>query len=237
MRRVLLWVGCLVLLSVSCRLTQINPFKRVVDHPRPEMKVDNSYFKGLGCFESVDCLPEEVRDGPYSIEGIYPVPDLFGALKPELPVAIASSVRFYGDEEVPAVYSKKCMATFYYRYLILGDDQIQLVDSVNEMREIYAPIENEDEALAYAVALTGYSALFDLANKPNYKVIAKPLEATYSRFDGEVFKVHLFNDFLCGCGPHITKSVDVTVMQDGSIHVAEPADAFQDVTLDGLCID
>ena len=237
MKRNLILLGFLVALLLSCRLSQFNPFRRVIEHSAPELTVDNAYFKDLGCFQSVDCLPEEFTNRPYPVQSIYQVSDLLGGLRPELPIAIAGNVTFYDEEKVPSVYSQNCMASFAVRYLIVVDGQMRLVDSYEGMREIYAPIENEDEALSYAVALTGYSAYYDIKSNSDYKILAKPLEETYSRFDGEVFTVHLFNDFLCGCGPHITESVDVTVTQDGEISLSEPLDAFRDVTLDDLCID
>lgn len=237
MKRNLILLGFLVALLLSCRLSQFNPFRRVVEHSAPELTVDDTYFSEMGCFQSIDCLPEEFSNIPYPIQSIYQVSDLLGGLRPELPIAIAGNVTFYGDEEVPSVYSQNCMASFAVRYLIVVDGQMRLVDSYEGMREIYAPIENEDEALSYTIALTGYSAYYDLKSNSDYKILAKPLEETYSQFDGEVFTVHLFNDFLCGCGPHITESIDVTVTQDGEISLSEPVDAFRDVTLDNLCID
>jgi hypothetical protein len=228
--------GITAICLISCSLSQINPFKRVIDHPQPEIVVDNSFFQNLGCFESTDCLPEAIKNNPYAIESIYPVTDLYGGLNPAYPVAIANSVRFAGEEEVPAVFKDKCMGTFYNRYLVMIDE-MRLIESVEQLKELYAPIENEDEALSFAIAVTGYSALYDLNGKLTYKFYQNPLEESYSRLDGNQFTVHLFNDFLCGCSPHIVQSIDVTVSQEGEFSLAEPVDAFSDRLNDGMCID
>ncbi len=228
--------GITAVFLISCSLSQINPFNRVIDHPRPEIEVDNTFFQNLGCYESTDCLPETIKNNTYSIEGIYPVTDLYGGLNPKYPIAIANSVRFAGEEEIPAVFTDKCMGSFYNRYLVM-EDELQLIDSMEQLQELYAPIENEDEALSFAIAATGYSALYDLDGKPTYKFYQHPIEESYSRFDGNQFTVHLFNDFLCGCGPHIVQSIDVTVSQEGEVRFAEPVDAFSDRLKDGMCID
>lgn len=229
-------LGFAAVFVISCGLSQVNPFKQVIDHPQPELQVDNTYFQNLGCYASIDCLPEAIRNGPFSIESIYPVSDLYGGLNPVYPIAIAGSVRFAGEEEVPAVFTERCMGTFYNRYLV-NMDELRLVESVDQFKVLYAPIENEEEALSYAIAVTGFSALYDLNGKPTYKFYQKPLEESYSRFDGDKFTVRLFNTFLCGCGPHIVQSVDVIVKKDGSFEVGEPVDAFSDRLNDGLCID
>lgn len=227
----------MILVLISCRLSQFNPFKQVTEYNEPELKIDNSTFTDLGCFDSTDCLPESIKNIDYPITSIYAPHSLFGGLEPEIPIAIASVVNFDREIEIPAVYAEKCMAAFYVRYLVYVDEEMRLIDSAEGMAELFAPIESEDEALSYAIALTGYSALYDLDQHPEYKVYNKPLVESHSKYDGEKYTVHLFDTFICGCGPHIIESVDVTVNQDGTINLAEPVDAFSDPETEGLCID
>lgn len=236
-KRFLLKLSAIVLVLVSCRLSQLNLFNQVTEYDQPELKIDNTYFTDLGCFNSTNCLPEELRNIEYPITSIYAPHSLYGGLEPQLPLAITSVVSFDREIEIPAVYTEKCMAAFYIRYLIYVDGEIRLIDSAEGMAELFAPIESEDEALSYAIALTGYSALYDLDQHPEYKVYNKPLVESFSKYDGEKFTVHLFDTFICGCGPHIIESVDVTVNQDGTISLSEPLDAYSDPETEGLCID
>lgn len=236
-KRFLIMLSAIVLVLVSCSLSQFNPFKQVTEYSAPEFTIDNTYFSDLGCFNSTDCLPESIKNIEYPITTIRAPYDLYGGLQPEIPLAIASVVSFDREIEIPAVYAEKCMAAFYVRYLVYVDGEIRLIDSAEAMAELYAPIENEDEALSYAIALTGYSALYDLDQHPEYKVYNKPLVESHSKYEGEKFTVHLFDTFICGCGPHIIESVDVTVNPDGTISLTEPVEAFSDPETEGLCID
>jgi hypothetical protein len=236
-KHLLIRLSVLVLVLVSCRLSQFNPFKQVTDYNEPELKIDNTTFTNLGCFDSVDCLPESIKNIEYPITSIYAPDKFYGGLQPALPLAIASVVSFDREIEIPAVYADKCMAAFYVRYLVYVDGEMRLIDSAEGMAELYSPIENENEALSYAIALTGYSALYDLDQHPEYKVYNKPLVESHSKYDSEKFTVHLFDTFICGCGPHIIESVDVTVSPDGTISLSEPVDAFSDPETENICID
>jgi hypothetical protein len=75
----------------------------------------------------------------------------------------------------------------------------------------------------------------ELIKRPT--LYTNPVEETHVREIDSGYLVHLFDTYLCGCGPHIARSVDVTVFNDGTITFSEPQDAFSDPEYDGLCID
>jgi hypothetical protein len=162
---------------------------------------------------------------------------MLGGLNPALPLAVGSTVLSRDEGEIPAVYVKRCMRYQFIRYLVFRNGSIELVDSLNELSEIYAPIESADEALSYAVAATGYTALFDLGNRKKLEFYNPLIEASAVTSTDGSYKVTLFDTYLCGCGPHIINSVDVVVNEDGTLDVAEPQPAFSDPENDGLCID
>ncbi len=233
------WITlCLIFLTMSaCRFSQFNPFINIDEYPAPEISADNSWFEEHGCFESTSCLPEDLLKPNYQINNILPVPDILGGFTPKFPLALLQNISFYGDPEVPAVYTEGCMATFGVRYLAVEQDQIVLVDSVEDLQRLAAPIESEDEALSYAVAATGLTPLYDLESHPEYIRYAKPLAESHVVFDGEKYLVTLFDTFLCGCGPHIVESVEVAIQPDGSLQLGEKVNAFSDPETEGLCID
>ncbi len=129
------------------------------------------------------------------------------------------------------------MGTYYVRYLVEVDGEMRLIDSAEGLQQLYAPIESEDEALSYAVAVTGLAPLNDLELHPFYKRHTRPMIESHSAFDGTQYTVNLYDTYLCGCGPHIVSSITVTVQQDGSFKLSEPIGAFSDPKTDGLCID
>lgn len=237
MKRVLFGISLFIFVLASCKLSQLNPFKRVIEYPFPEMTADNSYFANLGCFESIDCLPAELKNLDLPIDSISPLDNTYGGLNPQIPMAKTGKMSFDYDTVYPAVFTEGCMGTYYIRYLAAVDDQIRLIDSADGLKKLFAPIENEDEALSYAVAVTGLTPLNDLDQHPLYKRYTRPLVESHATYDGEQFTVNLYDTFICGCGPHIVSSITVTVQQDGSFSLSEAVGAFSDPKTNGLCID
>ncbi len=238
MKRISWGIIPVLVILTACNLLQASFSKKVIQHPAPEIKMDHSYFENLGCFNDPACLPDNFRDLlDYPIDYISRPNDLLGGLNPSLPLAVARTNGFNAEDEFPAVYINSCMIQQYIRYLVLVNGELQLIDSVEKLAAIYAPIESENEALSYAIEATGLSALYDLDQSPNLKRFTDTLEETYvSKQDGG-YLVHLFDTFLCGCGPHIVQSVDLVVSTDGSITFSDAIDAYSDPELDGLCID
>ena len=232
-----LYALCLILFAIlGCRLPRFNLFNRVIKGNEYDLKIDNSYFAGLGCFESNDCLPEEFMDLKDPIGYITEPDELLGGLMPAVPLAVAVSVR-HDDISIPAVYVKRCLSKAYIRYLIVVDEEMRLIDSLEGLAAQFAPIDSEEEALSYAIASTGFSAVNDLHEFPKPKLYADTVEETYVKSVDGGYIVHLFNTYLCGCGPHIARSVNVTVHMDGSLELSEFEEAFSDPQFDGICVD
>jgi len=237
MKKTLFMLGLMLVSLTACKLSQFNPFRQVIEHPQPEFIQANTFFTDLGCTESPECLPESFLNNTLPIDTLSEPPALFGGLSPYYPMAVAGTMVFGPREEFAAVFSEGCMATQYVRYVVNVDGELKLINSSSALADLYAPIESEGEALSYALAVTGLSALYDLDQDSKIKHLVKPLEETYARFDGERFTVHLFDTYICGCGPHIIYSVEVIVEQDGTFKLGEPVEAFSDPALDGMCID
>ena len=209
----------------------------VIEHTPPELTVDNTYFVQQGCFNELSCSPEGFQQPDPAVSLISKPSDMLGGLTPTLPLAVGSTVLYRDEGEIQAVYVNRCMRNQFIRYLVRIDDQTILVDSIARMAEFFAPIDTSQEALSYAIATTGYAALFDIEAIKKPVVYTDTIEETFVQQVEGGYLVHLFDTYLCGCGPHITQSVDVTVNEDGSIQVTEPVDAFSDPQYDDLCVD
>lgn len=237
MKRLLAFFSFAVLLLASCRLSQFNPFKPIKEYPVPEFTMDNSRFTELGCFESPDCLPDSLKSIEHPIDWIYPLDNTYGGLDPQLPMAQAGNMSFNNDTVIPSVYTEGCMGTYYVRYLVEIDGEIIMVDSAEGLQNLFVPIESEDEALSYAIAVTGLTAVNDLNMHPLYKRYTQPLIESHAAFDGEQFTVNLYDTYLCGCGPHIVTMTTVTVQQDGTFSKSDPVNAYSDPKTYGMRID
>ena len=140
------------------------------------------------------------------------------------------------DQSLTGVYKTGCLMPQLVRYLVFQDGKFKLTASLEAFRALYAPIESADEALSYALAVTGLSAQYNLkAGAMRYKVSV--LEDTHVEQSGEGFNVHLFYYQLCGCGPHGTSAVEVTVSRSGEVQQGERRLIFEDPSQDGLCVD
>jgi hypothetical protein len=141
------------------------------------------------------------------------------------------------------LYTEGCMAPSLIRYVVYRDGQFQVIGSWLELQEVFAPIESPDEALSFAIALTGYSAYYGLEVEPGLTYFVDTLEDTHvvDTDDGSEtpggYRVHLFYYELCGCGPHDTVSAKVFVTRSGQISSVERESVFKDPQDDGLCID
>jgi len=231
MKRVAFCGLALLVLLVSCA------HQRIIEYPAPELSMDNTYFSGQGCFNELTCTPEGFTQPDPPVTMIRKPTDLLGGLSPALPLAVGSTVLYQDEGEIPAVYSNRCMRNQFIRYLARIDDQTILIDSIEAMAKIFSPIDTADEAFSYAIATTGYTALFDLETIKKPTLYAETLEESFVEEVDGGYIVHLFNNYLCGCGPHITQSVAITVREDGTIQIAQPVDAFSDPQYDDLCVD
>jgi len=247
MKRIFLLCVLIIIALTACQLPGLQSLSDLVQRvkpedvnqtqPTPSLTIDNSYFAGLGCFEDPACLPDDLKKLDPPITAIREPADVLGGLDPALPLAVGSTVLYQDEVEIPSVYVHRCMRNLFIRYLVFRNGRIELVDSVDKLSDIYAPIDSAEEALSYAVAATGYTALFDLGNRKKLEFYNPLIEPTSVTNTGGGYKLTLFNTYLCGCGPHIIYSVDVTVSPDGTLEVADLQPAYSDPEYDGLCID
>jgi hypothetical protein len=85
--------------------------------------------------------------------------------------------------------------------------------------------------------VTGYQPMYTLDTIKGIRLLANRVEETYIVTCWNRYIVHLYDFFLCHCGPFTIRSVDVTVYKNGEITVSQPVDAYSDPAMDVLCID
>ena len=231
-----LWVfpAAVAILS-ACSL--FKPKTELIEYPKPDLKVNYQYFVDQKILYGLETVPDVLQnmDLQYTIVGR--VDDMLGGLDPDLPIISFSPFTFDHEVTQPAVYTAGCMGKYFYNYLVYLDGKVQLLSSAEEMANVYAPITSENEALSFAMALTGYHPLYDLEGHPDYEVLTSPLEESHVEKTADGYIVHLFDTDMCGCGPHITPAVDVLVRPDGTVTEAARYDAFRDPELDQVCFD
>lgn len=135
------------------------------------------------------------------------------------------------------IYDEGCLLHSWVQYVIYVDDQYRPLVRLSDLQEVFAPIESPLEALSYAVAATGLDARFDIETPKEYKYEVDQIEETWIEEMSTSYRVQLFDTTICGCGPHMIKSVSVSVTRDGEISLGVPLDLFRDPRTDDICAD
>jgi hypothetical protein len=238
-----IWLAVVILLSAACAIRTpsfLTPGPKVINHPAPAFTVDTSPFQNAGCGVSPDYQPCEAASplGALGCTNIRDTGPLLGGLSPAYPMVYCiSRYQRSADPPDPAIFHKACLTGQNYRLALSKDGQIQLVNDLAELQAAFAPIETPDEALSYALAATGFEAQYGYQVDPTYRYQVKQIEDTHVDATDSGYVVHLFDSYICGCGPHSYKSVDVSVTRDGQVEVGQRQPVSEDPKMDGLCID
>lgn len=135
------------------------------------------------------------------------------------------------------VFNSGCSRPMLTRYVIYSDGNYRLIRNIVDLSQYFTPIESPEEALAYAIAATGYQPLFNFDPPPNYRYFLDKVEETTMKNTNDGYIVTLYHHQFCGCGPHTTFLTKVRVGFDGTINLLDPVPAFEDPAEDDLCVD
>lgn len=228
--------------------THINPGTNitVVNYPKPDLEIVIT-----GAFINIDCPENEygyqgcLENSPLANLGCHSISEpsnLLGALEPKYPLMICQ-IEPVG-KEITQMFDDKdyfanvgCRNPIFTRYVIFKDDEYKLIKNEREFRELYAPITSANEALSYALAITGFSAYYDLEKNPEYRYFENYIEDTHVVELDNGFEINLYDYKACGCGPHPTSMVRVQVLPDGKLSQTPFTKVYEDPKEDSLCID
>jgi len=122
-------------------------------------------------------------------------------LSPKLPVVECLFLSEDYHYEV-GIVREGCMMPAYRRYIAKQGEEFKLISSKEEFLSVFAPVETKEEALAFAVALTGSLPRYDTSVPEGYFPVTSSIEPTYAEESEGGYKVHLFDSEFCGCGSH-----------------------------------
>lgn len=251
-RTLLLWLCFFGLAACSSSMTPtVQPLdfvqptpaiQQVINHPQPSISKLN-----VEVFRQAAGLPASEEPFSVSIESLnksnplasldcltIAEPDvLLGALDPPYPMVTCTA----GTHVDQGLYRVGCMFPGVMRYVVYRDGKFQSVASREELQALFAPITSENEALSYALALTGDEAKYGLNSLAGYRTFATVLEDTHVVKVDNGYQINLYEYSLCGCGPHSYKVVNLVITTDGSLIMLSRERAFEDPKDDGLCVD
>ena len=124
------------------------------------------------------------------------------------------------------------------RYLVATSGGFQLLSTPDELRAVYGSADSPEETLAYAAAVSGFDPIYTLEKESKTrKYLVDELEATHVTAVDGGYQVNLFDDRICGCGPHPVRETVFSVSADGQVSAGDPRDVFKNPEYDGLCAD
>ncbi|MFL7793968.1 MAG: hypothetical protein AB8I69_17635 [Anaerolineae bacterium] len=151
---------------------------------------------------------------------------------------IAASGKYAYNPEGAFFFDSGGFDLVYYQYVIIKDEQFLLIETEDEFREIYAPIETSEEALAYVEAVTGLFHRYGLGpDIEGSRWITDVVEDTHIETVEDGYLVHLFHFGHWGCAPHYMSAVEFHVTSEGRVRQIKKEPIYEDMRLENTCID
>lgn len=156
-----------------------------------------------------------------------------GGLTPRLPLAEVYSFDFKDS----CMHYSEGMMLVCYNLIAQIKDTFTLIDNEEKFRKIFAPIDNEQEAISYVAYLTRTSPKYDIPKKFRYRVYSSHFPSTYAKRISGGFEVLLHDKKIFGCGPHPNYYKVFKVTEAGQITLLQTVKMFEDPEEDALCVD
>ena len=214
----------LSLLFGSCR--QLLPVKTKRDK-KTEIKSDPILIQESEYQYLIDSL---------NLFGIYEIPYYYGGLNPQYPIAYSYMPLDY-DQDPNGFQISGGMLFLAENPIIVVDGQFVVLDSKEKFQKTFAPIESEEEALAYVCAYSGTYPQYEFDVPFRYRKFMRILPQSYAEKIENGYLVISYDYDVFGCGPHTHWYVESFVDFDGNVKELDRKKAYEDPLEDGLCVD
>ena len=120
------------------------------------------------------------------------------------------------------------MDTRLRSFAVRQDGRYRLIIRKSEFQAIFAPVESAEEAISFAMALSSFSARFDLKADAQVKYLVDVIQETHAEQTPEGYLVYLFDtDREMGCGEHSFYAVQVLVTPEGQAREVERQEIYR----------
>lgn len=236
-----------VLLIVSaCALPLSNLSNPVENTSSPPVveEIDPSPFQDIGCIWNTDneaiCNQESIpqKMGCDTLTKPSEYIDLLSEDSEFVICSYRADLTHLNDQSDPkGLWDSGCKAPWKHQLLVYSNGDYLLISDQEDLKYNFAPLTSPDQALAYAIAATGFSPRFDLADLAGYRIFIDPLQITNVQSTSDGFEFILYSQQVCGCGPHTTFMQKVNITQSGDVKILESIPAFENPAEDSLCVD
>jgi hypothetical protein len=188
---------------------------QVIEYPPLDWSANEQVFQELGC---VGKLPEACHELiALGCDEIHAPRFLLSGLQP--PYAVMECIH-EGEEPPDPAYFRQLdgLDPRYRSFVIYQDGAYRLIIKKSEFKAIFAPIESTQEALSYAMAMTGLKARFDFNPNEALNYQVEVIEETHAEETAEGYLVSLFDwSHRMGCDIHPFYAVTILVTRGGEV--------------------
>jgi hypothetical protein len=196
---------------------------RFIDSPSPRLPAGRQQLlEEAGCELQRGSSIECAQDSPlnrFGCEWIYDTGGIDFGLTPSYPL-IAECLYTPENLNEPRdhhLFRLGCAFKVDTGYIFKIDDDYVMVDSEDELQELFTPIEDAYEALSYAQALTGLRAIYEFAYDRYLIYFQKAIEGTRITEQNGSYLINLYHIAYCGCEPFITSEVPIVIDHNGQV--------------------
>lgn len=235
-----------VLVVSACALPLNNLTNGVINTSTAPVIEENapSPFENIGCIWKSDteavCNQESIPQ-KMGCDSLTKPSEYLNSLSADSELVICSyrADLNHGEEyqNQKGLWDSGCKTPWKQRLLVYTSGDYLLVSDQEDLKYNFSPLTSTDQALAYAMAATGFSPRFDLADLKGYRIFADPLPITNVQLTSDGYELILYSLQFCGCGPHTTYLQKVEVTLSGDVKILESKPAFENPADDSLCID
>lgn len=210
-------------------------------NPLPDFKNDLAFFMDIGCSlengGSITCPnPSALTSSGCST---FHIPSSYlGGLNSAYPM-----IECWGWDpsgETDSVHVDTCPSHPFYQYAISLGGYLTFLKNTNDFKTMFAPVETPEEAISFAIALTGDYPLFDLTISPEVvlSVDRGDLELTSAKETDGGYKVLLFSDKGCGCYYNsLLTANEYLVTPGGEVTLTDSYEVYHGADETLICVD
>lgn len=158
-------------------------------------------------------------------------------LEPKIPlVAVCEKMtQEWETAKAAGVYLVGCAFKREIHYIFKIEDDYNLVSRIDELKDLFTPIDSPDKALIFAQMTTGLDAMYSFSFDPTLMYFNETIEGTHVTQTNSVFEMNLFNFTSCSCEPFINSQIIIQVNRAGQITWKDAVPVF--MTTGWSCAD
>lgn len=217
---------------------------KIVPTERPVTSTNINGFVEAECtldaYNTINCSSIKLEEKFQCNYILKPIDEL-NLLSPQKPIALCQTECSKNNEwcsNIEHLYGLGFLVPYVFRYIVIDDNNFKIIESVEDFKNIFAPIDTDEEAIAFVLALSrdneGPVSIYNnndlekfVYDISKWKSLVPDFTGTHVEKDGEDYLVNLFKSSIGGrgiedpsapCGTRPTLySVEYRVTTDGTI--------------------